>query len=416
MSQETVKDRAVTVEEARKIILDLPLKTLQSERIPIEEAYHRILSEDIYSQENLPGFKRSTMDGYAVCSADTFGASESLPVYLNIKGTIKMGMPAEIKINRGEAAEIPTGGMLPEGTDAVVMYEHTTRISDALVEILKPVAPGENIVMEDEDVRAGQVVLRKGHRLRAHDIGALAGIGITEVNVYKKPVVSIISTGDEIVPPAEPLSPGQVRDINSYNLYGLINQHGGVAVKKGIIRDEYSILRRVVEEALNDSNMVLITGGSSVGTRDYVSRIIDELGAPGVLFHRVTIKPGKPLIGGRINNTPVFGLPGHPVAVTVCFDNFVLPLLRRLTGENTRAYLPDSRTVKARVTHNLSSPIGREDHVRVKIEQRNGSLWAIPILGKSGLITTLVEADGIIVIPQHSSGIYEGDEVDVRLF
>jgi molybdopterin molybdotransferase len=416
MNQETVKDRAVTVEEALRIILDLPLKTPQSERIPIEEAYNRILSEDIYSQENLPGFKRSTMDGYAVYSADTFGASESLPVYLSIKGTIKMGLPAEIKINRGEAAEIPTGGMLPDGTDAVVMYEHTNRISDEMVEILKSVAPGENIVMEDEDVKAGQVVLRKGHRLRPHDIGALAGIGITEVNVYKKPVVSIVSTGDEIVPPTEPLSPGQVRDINSYNLYGLINQHGGMAVKKGIIRDEYSTLKKVLEEAIADSKMVLITGGSSVGTRDYVSRIIDELGDPGVLFHRVTIKPGKPLISGMVNNTPVFGLPGHPVAVTVCFDNFVLPLLKRLTGEDNKPYIPDSRIIKAKITHNLSSPIGREDHVRVKVEQRNGSLWAIPILGKSGLITTLVEADGIIVIPQHSSGIYEGDEVEVRLF
>ncbi len=416
MKNETVRDRAVTVEEALKLLSGLSLPPVRDEFLPIEDSYGRVLAEDIYSNENLPGFRRSTMDGYAVHAPDTFGASEGMPVYLRITGTIKMGVPAHIKISPGEAAEVPTGGMLPEGSDAVVMYEHTNRVGDDLIEVLRPVAPGENIVREDEDIREGQLVLKRGHRLRAHDVGALAGLGITRIRVYRRPLVSIISTGDEIVPPHQPIRHGQVRDINSYNLHGLITENGGIALKLGIIKDEYATLKSVLSGAIEKSDMVLITGGSSVGTRDFTHRVIEELGSPGILFHRVTIKPGKPLIGGMVKDVPVFGLPGHPVAVTVCFENFVLPLLRRLTGELIREYLPDRRTVRARLTHNLSSPVGREDHIRVRVEENNGTLLAVPILGKSGLITTLVEADGVVVIPQHSSGLYEGDEVEVRLF
>ncbi len=410
------REKAITVREALELLFAEDIKQPPTETLRIEEAYNRVLAEDIISPEDLPGFDRSTMDGYAVHSSDTYGASESMPVYLKISGEVLMGERADFGINRGEVAIIPTGGMLPEGADAVVMYEYTNRISDDMIEVMKSVAPGENVIKYNEDVKAGEIVLRKGHRLRPQDIGALAGLGITEIRVYKKPVVSIISTGDEIVPPSTPLSMGQVRDINSYNLAGLIDRTGATAKKIGIIRDEYDTLKRVVRKGITESDMVLITGGSSVGTRDFTARVINELGSPGVLFHGVAIKPGKPLIGGIVEGVPVFGLPGHPAAVTVCFDTFVAPLLRRMSGERTKEFLPKTVIVTAKVSRNIPSPVGREDHVRVSLQKREDGLWATPIFGKSGLISTLVQADGVIIIPQNKSGLYEGETVEVRLF
>lgn len=410
------REEAVKVEEARKLLLKQDLKILKTESIPIEKAYGRVLSSDIISPENLPGFNRSTMDGYAVNAADTFGASDTMPVYLEVKGQILMGEKPGCSIQRGETVQIPTGGMLPDGADAVVMFEYTNMVDDVIVEIMKTLSPNENIILADEDVQEGETVLERGQRLRPQDIGALAGLGILEVDVFKKPVVAIIGTGDELVPPDKPLSVGEVRDINSYNLAGLILGCNAIPAKKGIVRDDLQRLRNVVEDAVAQSDVVLITGGSSVGTKDYTARVIDELGEPGVLFHGVAMKPGKPLIGGIVNGVPVFGLPGHPAAITVSFETFVEPLLIRLSGERTFHHIPSRRNLKALFSRNLASSHGREEHIRVSVEKRNGALWAVPILGKSGLVRTLVQADGIVIIPMTRSGIYEGEEVEVRLF
>jgi molybdopterin molybdotransferase len=412
------RDEVVTVEEALRLLDNQSLKLPASETIDIENGYGRVLSSDIISPEDLPGFSRSTMDGYAVRSEDSFGASETLPVYLQIKGEVYMGRKPDFTIERGEAAIIPTGGMLPEGTDAVVMYEYTNRIDEGMVEIMKTVSPSENVILAGEDIGAGELVMGAGHRLRPQDIGALSGLGILEVEVFRRPVVAIISTGDEVVPPSRsrPLKTGEIRDINSYNLSGLILKCNAIPRKKGVIRDDFITLKTAVGEALKESDMVLITGGSSVGTRDYTSRVINELGEPGVIFHGVTIKPGKPLIGGIVNGVPVFGLPGHPAAVTVSFENFVEPLLRKISGERRKAILPYRRTVKALFGRNLSSHAGREDHIRVALEERDSKIWATPILGKSGLIRTLVNSDGVVVIPMNKNGLYEGETVEVRLF
>lgn len=410
------REDAIKVEEARKLLLKQDLKILPTESMPIEKAYGRVLSENIISPENLPGFNRSTMDGYAVNSADTFGASDTMPVYLQVKGQVLMGHESGIKLRRGETCQIPTGGMLPDGADSVVMFEFTNRIDNEMVEIMKTVSPGENVILFDEDVRRGEVILRSGHRLRPQDIGALAGLGILEVTVYKKPLVAVIATGDEIAPPDKPLSNGEVRDINSYNLAGMISDCNAIPIKKGIVKDDLAKLREAVKQALNEADMLLITGGSSVGVADYTARIINELGVPGVLFHGVAMKPGKPIIGGIVDGKPVFGLPGHPAAITVSFETFIDPLLIRLSGEILNTVIPSRRTVRALFSRNLSSSVGREEHLRVSIEKRNGALWAVPVLGKSGLIRTLVQADGIVVVPMNKSGIYEGEEVEVRLF
>ncbi len=306
--------------------------------------------------------------------------------------------------------------MLPEGADAVVMLEHTQQIDRQTIEIVKPVSPGENVIQSGEDVRRGESVLRKGMRIRPQDMGALAGLGITEIPVFEKPAVSIISTGDEVVPPDTPLKPGQVRDINSFTLSGLILREGGVPLHKGICRDDYSTIRTSVEQSMKDSRMILISGGSSVGTKDLTEKVINDCGSPGVLFHGVALKPGKPLIGAVMNGIPAFGLPGHPAAVGICFELFIRPALHILSGLDEKRFRMDKKIIRARMARNVSSSPGREEHIGVTVEERDGELWAIPVLGKSGLITNLTKADGTAVIPLRKLGLQEGDIVKVRLF
>ncbi|MCE5195509.1 MAG: molybdopterin molybdotransferase MoeA [Nitrospiraceae bacterium] len=411
------REEIITAEKALDIIFEKLSPLLPSEStLNIQDALCRILSKDIHSTEDLPSFARSTVDGYAVVSSDTFGATEGLPSYLNVAGEILMGTIPSAVINKNEAVKIATGGMLPVNADAVVMVEHTQSIDEKMIEVLKPAAPGENVIQKGEDIKKDELVLKKGHRLRPQDIGALAGLGITKVKIYDKPKVSIISTGDEIVSAASDANEGQVRDINSFNLSGLILEAGCEPAKQGIFRDEYSVIKKSVEDSLKTTDMVLITGGSSVGTRDMTAKIINDIGTPGVLFHGVSIKPGKPMIGGLINNKPVFGLPGHPAAITVCFQQFIEPVLKKLTGHEQKKIIDKKPFVIAKMSKNVSSSSGREDYIRVSLEKRNNEIWANPILGKSGLITTLVKADGIVVIPLMKLGLEQGESVEVRLF
>lgn len=384
------------------------------EYLAIEECYGRVIASDVISPEDLPAFPRSTVDGYALNSADTFGAKENTPAYITVRNEVFMGAPADFIVCRGEAAKVPTGGMIPSGADAVLMLEHAQIASDDLIEAMHAVAPGENVIQVGEDIKKGLTVLPKGHRLRAQDIGALAGLGITSMDVFRRPVVAIISTGDEIVPPQNALRAGQIRDINSFTLAGLIAAYGAVPVKKGIFRDDYDVIKKAVEEALQDSDMVLISGGTSAGIKDMTAQIINDIGKPGVLFHGVSLKPGKPLIGGVANNKPIFGLPGHPAATVVSFDIFIRPVIQRLSGFNTEKIFP--KTVMARMTKNIASAAGREDHIRVCIEKKDNELLAVPVLGKSGLITTLVKADGVVVITNGRLGLEAGQEVVVNLF
>jgi molybdopterin molybdotransferase len=374
------------------------------------------LSRDLFSPEDLPNFSRSTVDGFAVSAADTFGSTEGMPSYLNVRYEVVMGKEPAFELQKGDVAKIATGGMLPKGTDAVVMFEHTQQVDAGMIEVLKPAAPAENVIQAGEDVKKGACVLQKGHRLRPQDIGVLAGLGIKDVGVYEQPKVSIISTGDEIVPPDKPVRPGQVRDINSYNLAGLVSDSGAIPIIEGIFSDDYEIIRDVVKKSVIDSDIVLISGGSSVGAKDVTARVIDDMGKPGVLFHGVSLKPGKPTIGGIINNVPIFGLPGHPAAVSVCFEIFIRPLIKTLSGSTKEGFDIDKHTIKARIARNISSSPGREEHIGVYLEEREGEIWAVPLLGKSGLITTLIKADGTAVIPLRKIGVQEGEIVEVRLF
>jgi len=386
------------------------------EEVDIKIALHRFLAEEIVAPSNLPGFNRSTMDGYAIWAEDSFGATDSLPSYLKIIGEIKMGVKPEFKISPGEAVKISTGGMLPKGANAVMMVEYTEQIDDTTIEARRSISPWENVVREDEDLKKGEIILRKGHRLRPQDIGVLAGIGKTNIKIYKKPKIAIISTGNEIIPAEGEPRIGQIRDINSYTLGACIEEAGGVPVYRGIIKDEVILLEQDIKKTIKEDKVeaVIISGGSSVGVRDVTLEVLNRLGEPGVLIHGVSVKPGKPTILAIADNRPIFGLPGHPVSAMIIFDLFVRPLISRLQGGEYN--YNSAKEIEAELTCNIGSDSGREDYVRVFVYKEGEKFYAEPILGKSGLISTMVRASGLIKIGLNIEGLEKGSKVMVKLF
>ncbi|HLV09994.1 MAG TPA: gephyrin-like molybdotransferase Glp [Halanaerobiales bacterium] len=402
---------------------NIKIKVTSTEIVNFKDSINRVLAEDIYSPENLPPFNRSTVDGFAVRAIDTSGASSSLPTYLEVTGEIEMGNRAEMKINTGEAVRIATGGMLPSGADAVIMIEYTDYLDDSTIETANAVAPGENVVWKGEDIKKGDLLLSEGHLIRPQDAGALAGLGVVEVKVYKKPVVAIISTGDELVSPETVPAPGKIRDINSYSLGAVIENNGGISKYIGIVDDSFIHLKEAVQSSL-DSDLILISGGSSVGVKDMTIDVLNSLGEPGVLLHGIAIKPGKPTILALIEGTPVMGLPGHPASSWTITHNLVRPLviMRSGRGDNFRSDLNFQKKARAVLERNLVSDKGREEYVPVKLilPKKNNrddlKYIAQPITGKSSLITTLVQADGFIKIETFKEGLNKGDQVDVVVF
>jgi molybdopterin molybdotransferase len=385
---------------------------LGTEALPTEAALDRILAEDVCAPHALPPFSRASVDGYAVRAADTFGASASLPAYLTLVGEVLMGTQASIDVSQGTAALVHTGGMIPHGADAVVMVEDTQASRPGEVEILRPVAPGENVLQFGEDVQAGETVMRRGSRLRAQEIGGLMALGHTTTRVACKPRVAILSTGDEVVAPDVDPLPGQVRDVNSYTLSAVVTRAGGEPVPFGILPDTRPALEAAARQAHASCDVVLVTAGSSVSSRDITSEVIAGLGAPGVLVHGVALRPGKPTILGVCAGKPVIGLPGNPVSALVVAGLFVAPLLRRMLG--CRADV--APRVPARLTANIPSEAGREDYAPVRVSGQPGAYQAEPIFGKSNLIFTLVRADGLVRIPAEANGLAANTPVEVLLF
>ena len=385
--------------------------TVRSETLPTWDALGRVLAAPIVSPQDLPTFARSTMDGYAVNAADTYGASPGLPAFLTVVGEAAMGRAITQPVDVGEAMLVHTGSMIPPGANAVVMVEQTQRVDDASIEVMRAVAEGEAVLQVGEDVRYGEELFAAGHLLRPQDIGGLVALGITQVDVAAKPCVAIISSGDEVVPPEAVPAIGQVRDINSYALAALVQRAGGEPLRMGIVADQRDLLEAAAAHAYAQSDMVIFSAGSSVSDRDITAAIIQGLGAPGVLVHGVSVKPGKPAILAVCNGKPVFGLPGNPVSAMVIFDLFVGPALRLMMG----AGAPVQTRVQARLARNLASVTGREDYVAVRLEERDDGLWAVPVLGKSNLIYTLVHADGTVIVPLDSNGVAAGTAVEVLL-
>jgi molybdopterin molybdotransferase len=398
--------------DALQILLDHLPERVSEEWVDTLKALGRVTTQPVCAPHALPSFTRSAMDGYAVRAVDTYGASDGLPAYLELVGEVPMGVTPSFSMVVGQAALIHTGGMLPEQADAVVMLEYTQRVSSREIEILHPVAVGENVLMIGEDVKPGEEVIPRGAHLRPAEVGGLAALGIMRIKVACKPRVGILSSGDEVVPAEVDIQPGQVRDANSYSLSALVEQAGGVAVRYGILPDKIEALRPIASRALDECDVVIFTAGSSASTRDLTAQIISELGAPGVLVHGVNVKPGKPTILAVCKEKAVIGLPGNPVSALVIAELILKPVIERLLGMQK----PVPRAgVLARLTVNLASQAGREDWVPVRLVQSPEGYQAEPVFGKSNLIFTLARADGYVRIPLDSTGLDGGETVYVYL-
>ena len=377
-----------------------------TETISYTEAAGRVLAEDITAEEYVPDFDRSTVDGYACRAADTFGCSDAIPAILEVKGEVLMGQGADFSLPRDACAYVPTGGAIPKGADCAVMIEYTENYGDGTVGILKPGAPGLNLIFRGDDVVPGKAILKTGRVLTPQDIGALAAVGRTEVPVARTLRVGVISTGDELVPPNETPGPGQVRDVNTPLLTAMLKAFGAEPVGYGIVVDDEALLRRKVQQAAGECDAVILSGGSSVGVKDAACRIIEEMGA--LLLHGIAVKPGKPTILGKAGNKPLIGLPGHPVAACFVAQLFVLPLLKRLEGRAQEEY-----AVTAELTESVGANHGREQLTACHLRREGERLLAAPIRSKAGLITQLAGADGYFIIERDCEGLPKGAQIQV---
>jgi molybdopterin molybdotransferase len=422
--------------EALNIVFnELPIKEPVTELIATTQCLDRIIGKDVISQHPLPEFPRASVDGYAVKSHETFGASESIPGYLIVEGEIQMGGRPPFNITSGTCALIHTGGMIPDGADAVVMLEYTqivdspigisgkttgTNTPQKIIEITRSVAKGENIIQIGEDIKKGQSILKKGSRVRAMEIGGCMAQGIMQLRVAIKPKIGIISTGNEVIPPTKIPVPGQVRDVNSYSLAAIVSKAGGIPVIYGIVPDQIEEIFVSTKKAMADCDVVIITAGSSASSRDLTAEAINLLGKPGVLVHGINVRPGKPTILGVCKGKPILGLPGNPVSALIIANLILVPIIESLLG-----YHPAIKpSVNAELTLNIPSEAGREDWVAVTLMKSDkntpplseASYLATPLFIKSNLIFSLTFANGIVKIPADNTGISAGDIVQVELF
>jgi molybdopterin molybdotransferase len=387
-----------------------PARRTGAETVPLAGALHRVPAAPVTAPHPLPGFARSTVDGYAVRAADTYGVSEGLPGYLDVAGAVRMGAEPEVTVGPGTVAVMPTGGVLPPGADAVVMVEYTQEAMPGTIEVTRPVAPGEGVVRADEDVAAGAQLVPAGRPLRAQDLGMLAAAGVIQVSVHTRPRVTVFSTGDEVVPPdTGELRPGQVRDATATALAGLIAQAGGEAHQGGIIPDDQAALEAALRAALPASDMIVISAGSSVGARDETAAAVARLGPPGIWCHGLAIRPGKPTLLAECAGVPVIGLPGNPRSALVVFRLIGIPLVHRIGGCTMP---PAEPVVRARLARDVASAAGRLDVVQVRLEDG----VAVPLFGLSALLSILTTADGYVVVPEDATGLGSGTDVDVTLY
>lgn len=383
-----------------------------SEEVSITELLGRITAKDISVMEDIPGFDRSTVDGYAVHAKDTFGASEALPAILKLLPEIKIGIDVKATLPDSHAAYVPTGGQLPQEADAMVMIEHTDDLGDEFVYINKPVSPGNNVIYRGDDAKQGSVIIKAHTLLKPKDIGALAAAGKKSVLVKNRVKTGIISTGDEIVDIEQVLNGSKIRDVNSYTLYAGLIELGAKPYMYGIVPDSYEQIREVTDRALDECDLVLISGGSSVGSYDLTSRVIYSFGEPGIFVHGIAVKPGKPTIIAKVREKAVFGLPGHPVSAYFIFKVFVSHAIKVINGLHHEF----TTGIKAFTAFNYPSNDGREEYVPVKLDRVGQKTLAYPVFTKSGLITTLTQADGYIKVSRGAEGVVAGQEVDVLLF
>ena len=405
--------RLMTFDEAKKVVAEqLKPTTLGAEEIPLLDAYNRVLKENVISTLDIPPFNRSTVDGFAVKAEDTFDAEENQPAKLIIRGTVNIGEPPKIRLTKGEAAEIVTGAPIPEGADAVVMVEDTDKEAAELC-VFRAVTKDGNVMKRGTDIKKGETALKTGQVLGASQIGVLAALGLTKAKVFKVPVVAVLSTGGEITEPGKQLPAGKIYDINAYSLSTAVRESGGKPVYLGVVPDNKVLLRKALEHALASADIVLTSGGVSVGPHDLTPQIVDSLGEPGVLVSGVAVKPGKPTTIALIGKKPVFALPGHPTSALLIFHLFARPVIQLMAGRPAA----EAKTVKALAAKRMFQAKGRRTFVMVKLKRDNADrLVAVPVeTGASGAITTLAKADGFVEIPANQQFVDVDEEVIVGL-
>jgi len=405
--------KLISLDEAKRILQQrFPAASVGTEHVSLSEAYGRVLAKDIVAHMDVPPFNRATVDGYAVKSKDTFGADETNPVTLKICGHINVGEPLLTTVENSLAAEIATGAPIPQGADAVIMFEHTIR-KNANVILYRPVSKGENIMKAGSDIKKGDTILKKKQVLSSREIGTLAALGTAKVEVYKRPKVAIISTGPEIVEPGKSLPLGKIYDINAHTLSTAVLECGGQPFNLGIVPDEADKLETAIGKALDSADVVITSGGVSAGPRDIIPKILDLLGEPGVIVNGIAVKPGKPTTIAIVNKKPIFSLPGHPTSSLLMFHILVRPIISKMAGKTEETF----PFIKAVAKEKMFSEKGRRTFIMVKLSRdKNKRNLASPVpSGLSGAITTLTKADGFIEIPESQLFINAGEGVKVYL-
>tara|TARA_B100000029_G_scaffold235772_1_gene232901 strand:+ start:4355 stop:5590 length:1236 start_codon:yes stop_codon:yes gene_type:complete len=403
----------VTPEEAINMLLsENNFPKMISEKINTIDSNGRILTQDIKSEINLPHFNRSSMDGYAIDANDSNGVSLSNPNYLEIIEEIKMGDVPKQKIIPGKTSRIFTGGMMPEGSTAVIMEEDTEELGNNMIEIKKPVSTGENIIFIGEETKKGNIIIKKGIKIRSQEIGSLLESGLTKIFVSKRPIIGVLSSGDELIPPGNKLELGKIRDINTYTISNLIKNSGCIAKIFPILPDDLNSQLNQAKNALQFCDMLIFSAGSSISYRDTTAEVINSLEKPGVIVHGISVKPGKPTILGLSGTKPIIGLPGNPVSSIMIFINIVKPILDKLNNHVSNI----GNQIDCTLTQDISSQTGREDYVQVSLKINDQKILATPVFGKSNLINTLVNSDGFITIPPETGGLYKNSLVKVKTY
>ncbi len=401
--------RLTPVPEALEMLLKLA-EPMADNQVPVREALGRVLAEDIVSERDIPPFNRAAMDGYAVRGEDTFGATQTNPIYFKVIGEVLTGHPEDIEVDRFEAVKITTGSPVPNGADAVVMIEYINELGDE-IEVMRATPPGNNVSLRGEDVKKGQLIIKKGRRINSQEIAMLSALGTGHIKVVRKPEVAVISTGDELTEPGKELEAGKIYDVNSFALEALSKEAGCNVDRIGILEDNYTTIKETIK-ALDGYDIILISGATSVGKKDVIPIIVEELGR--VYVHGVAMRPGEPLGFGIIGKGIVFMLPGFPVASIVGFETFVRPLIQKLS--NTRIKVP-YRSIKVRLKRKISSELGRRDFVRMKVTVQKDSYSAEPLRSSgSGIVSSLVRAQGFVIVPENTEGVEQDDIVEVFLF
>ncbi len=398
--------------------LEKMLKTLGTlkpnlETVPIGDVLWRILGEDVTSRLDIPSYNKSAVDGYALVAEDTFGSSQASPAELQVIGEISAGSASSLRVDRKEAVQVATGAQVPDGADAVVMVEYTKKARTHTVHVYSPVAPSENVVKAGDDTKKGSIALKKGMRIEPQDVGMLVALGFENVQVAKKPVVGILSTGDELVPSPRLGGLGKTVDVNRPTLSNLVKEHGGASLDLGIAHDNFDDIRQRTREGLEKCDLILVSAGTSVGKADLVPEVINTLGTPGMLIHGISMRPGMPAGLAVVNRKPVISLPGHPVAAIVGFNMFALPIMHQMLGATQ-----DFRIlVRAKLTRRIQSSLGMRTFARVLVRKSPDGYIAEPVrtLGSS-ILSTMIKSNGIVAIPEEMEGIEEGTIIEVDLF